>query len=725
MKPVILIVDPSLRDRAFFSASLESALLKRCADLVIIRASSSDLVSIDAAQPLALPAKSEDPLPKEFVWMPAGDHQISAYGPDGKAWVGKVTCDEAGAKAVQAQLAKVLASGRRVYLDENHEDAAATAWVTAFSWDPARGILVHVEWTTLGEQLLRGRVYHSFSPTFLISKQTGRVSGFPAGHAAGGLVNAPAFGAAMPALIAARLAGADPSATSASGGSPDNQSKNTMNKDLLLQILAALAVQVPADANEEQLTTLFAKHKDQLIAAAKGNAELQTKLTQFETVQAKAKADADELVQLRAKDVQRRKDDAKKAVDAAVARGALPPKDEQIQAKWLGLIEADPSHAQLLAALPDNPALARVTEPGVGTVQVSAKLLEHLRGYAAEKDAKKAGAIYARHIDPEIIKLGNEVLAIMAANSLGTTATAIVTQRWLSLLKFRFPWLKQITTDFSAEGANKGQQIITRLRGVPVVNDYDDTTGYGTKSDASASDVAITINKHKFCAVEFTANELGSTSRDLFGEQSEPQLYALGYQFVSDILALVVEGANAFGTAGSQATNIANAAAFNAGVLDTVAAALQGRKVPPMGRFALLDGTLWPALRGDTRLVYLAGFQDRSIIENYDTMPPVSGFSLYNAPFLPNPVVNTNKAMHGFCGTSESLAAATRLPADYTQVLPGASNGVVRTITEPDSQLSVMLVQYVNHDLGRAVSRVALMYGGAIGNKLTGQIISY
>ncbi len=123
--------------------------------------------------------------------------------------------------------------------------------------------------------------------------------------------------------------------------------------------------------------------------------------------------------------------------------------------------------------------------------------------------------------------------------------------------------------------------------------------------------------------------------------------------------------------------------------------------------------------------MYLAGFQDRSIVEQYDTMPPVSGFQLFNTPFLPNPTVNTSKAMHGFCGTLDSLALATRLPADYTQALPGAANGVARTITEPDSGLSVMLVQYVNHDLGSAISRVSLMYGAAIGNKLTGQLIAY
>jgi hypothetical protein len=260
---------------------------------------------------------------------------------------------------------------------------------------------------------------------------------------------------------------------------------------------------------------------------------------------------------------------------------------------------------------------------------------------------------------------------------------------------------------------------------VPTVNDYDATTGYATRSDATTSDVNITIDKHKFCAIEFTATSLGSTGRDLFGEQAEPQLYALGYQFVTDVLAKLVEGAAAFGTAGSQTTTIANAAAFNLATLDTVAGVLDGRKVTPMGRFALLDNVLWPQIRGDTRLVYLAGFQDRKIIEEYDTMGRVSGFQPYNAPFLPHPTVNTDKTAHGFCGTSESLAVAARVPTDYTSVLPGASNGNVTTVTEPDSKLSMALVQYVNHDLGSAIQRVALMYGSAVGNKLTGQFIAY
>lgn len=699
--------------KTYFAHGLTAALF--ATEFAFIRASSSDAIAVLAAAQV-IPLGDTSPghaLPTKFVWMPVGEHQISAFAADGTPWQGKVICDEAGAQAVSATLARILAAGHRVPLDKDHKDEEATAWVLGFSWDPAQGIMVQVEWTSLGEQLLRGKVYHSFSPAFLLNRKTSRVSGFPGGgHAAGSLVNAPAFGSAMPSLIAARLAGFESTNKPASGGSPDNQNK-AMNK-LLIQILAALSVEVPANATEDQLVALVTKHVDKLPTAGAEGIALKAQLA--------------ELTTLKAADTARRKADAKTAVDTAVARGAIPPKDDAIQAKWLGLIEANPDHAALLAAMPDNPALTRVTQPGQGgttEIQVEAKLLENLKAYAAEKDHMKAGVIYARHIDPTIAKQGNDVLRVMAANSLGSSATAIILQRNLSLLKFRFPFLKAITTDFSDAGAKFGQAVTTRLRSVPTVRDYHATTGYTTRSDATTADVSITIDKHKYAAIEFNATELGSTNRDLFGEQSEPQLYALGYQLVSDLLAIIAEGAAAFGTAGSQATNIANAAAFATTTLDAVAAALDLRKVSPIDRFALLDSTLWPTLRADTRLVYLAGFQDRSIIENYDTMPRVSGFQPYNAPFLPNPVVNTDKAAHGFAGGPDALALAARLPNDYTTVLPGASAGNVRVITEPDSKLSMMLVQYVNHDIGSAISRVALMYGAAIGNKLNGQLISY
>lgn len=665
---------------------------------------------------LEVPANTADPLPRKFVWMPAGEHEISANTADGQGWSGNVVCDEESARAVIDSFNKIKMAGGRVYLDRNHDCGEATAWVKSFDWQPGVGIICEVEWTPLGEQLLREKRFYSFSPEFILNKKTSKVSRL-SGQSAGGLVNSPAFGAAMPALIAARKS--DATSNTAPGGLPEQPSAM---KDKLIKLLAKLKIQAPADATEEQLVALLEQHAPavQVTASAATDTEVANLRNELATIRASAA-----------------KEKAEVAVQAAVSRGALAD-DKAVREKWVKACAENPASIELLASLPATvkPAASAVATDAA-QVQAAAKkegdalditvdegLKESLKLYAAEKDSKRRGVIYARKIDAAVGKFRNDVLRVMAANSLGSLAGNIIVQRYLSLLKFQFPFLKNITTDFSDVGANFNQTIVTRLRGVPSVSDFTPGTGY-TRQNASATDVSITINKHKGAEIGFNVNELASTNRDLFGEQAEPQLYALGAQLVSDLLALIAEGAGAFGTAGSQATNIANAAAMSIGTLDTVSGALSDRKVSQMGRFALLDTSLFVPLRGDNRLVYLAGFQDRSIIEQMK-VPNISGFDIHYAPYFPTGVaVNTDKVLHGFCGTSESLALATRVPNDYTQALPGAGYGNVSTITDPDTGISVALVQYVDHKLAETVQRVALMYGMSIGNKLTGQLISY
>ncbi len=659
-----------------------------------LNASAEDLLGIAATQVIAMPAKAEDPLPSEIVWMPKGQHEISAYTMSGKPVQATVLCDEAGAQSIQASFAEVIAAGRRVYLDKDHQDGEATAWVTGFRWDPDQGIMAKVEWTSLGEQLLRGKVYYSFSPVFFTNKKTNRVSKLMFGHAAGSLVNAPAFGAAMPALIAARLAGAE-STNPAPGGPRDINPQNPVMKELLIKILAALAVSAPADASEDQLVALATKHIDKLPSAgAEGEA---------------LKAQLAELQALKAKDADRRKADAKAAVDAAVARGAIPPKDEAIQAKWREMIEAEPKHAELLSALPGNPALERVTQPGQGVIIAKDNLVETLKAYAAKKSPDERGAIYARDISPVIAKPGFLLGPILALNSLGAVAGELVLQRSLSLLKVSFPWLPRISTDFSAVGAKKGQQITTRLRAVPVAQSYVPGVGY-PRQYAAITDVPVTISEHKGVEIAFNADELASTARDLFGEQTEGCHYAIGKALVDTILALLtVEN---FPYESVEAT-----ADVDADTMDTLSAALTGRGVPGAGRIGLLSSAVYRKLGKDTSIVQLAAFQRPQIITDENALPPIKGIQPFEVVGLP-----ATESLTGFSGTADSLALATRVPNDYSAAMPDvAGNGTVQIVTNPDTGISAMLVRYVDHKAAEAAWRVALMWGAAKGNPACGQ----
>jgi hypothetical protein len=146
---------------------------------------------------------ADRPIPTKFCWAPKGSHEISAGTADGGVWSGTVIVDQLGAIAVQLKFLQLKVQGCRSFIDFFHRDAEAAAWILGFSWDPEIGIMVEVEWTSAGEIAVRDGLFVSFSPAFLIDNETGRIAGIPTLAAAGGLVNTPAFGAAMPALLSA------------------------------------------------------------------------------------------------------------------------------------------------------------------------------------------------------------------------------------------------------------------------------------------------------------------------------------------------------------------------------------------------------------------------------------------------------------------------------------------------------------------------------------------
>jgi hypothetical protein len=138
---------------------------------------------------------------------------------------------------------------------------------------------------------------------------------------------------------------------------------------------------------------------------------------------------------------------------------------------------------------------------------------------------------------------------------------------------------------------------------------------------------------------------------------------------------------------------------------------------------------LWPAAFGnlekDTTVINLATNVPRPEIITTGITPQsgfsvsIESFDIYAAPNMPS----NNANLVGFAGSKSALCIATRTPNDYTTVLPGASFGNVQMVTDPDIGITVMQVQYVNHTLGTATSRIALMYGTAPGQTAAGQLI--
>lgn len=604
-------------------------------------------------------------VPSSIMWMPAGTHAISAYQ-DGKRVDVEVTVDESTAQVMQAAYEREVATGHKPLIDFDHEHKAAAAWVLGYRWVPGRGVYCDVEWSEQGRAAVAGRTHRAFSPEFFADK-SGRVVDAPKYH--GGLVNDPAFTAISP--LWARRA-------------PATQHDTMENK----------TIQAGQQAAENAGELAVIQDAAPAIQAAKAeNEALKAQLAERDAA----------LKAVRTKE-------ADTAVKAAIARGVLPPKDEKAHEKWRGLIIADPGNADLLAGLGANPALQ-----GGAVVQASAfqgleardGTVEVLRAFQAKSSPKERSSIYAREISPLLSK-GVRLGPILAANSLGTLSGELVTQRALSLLKLSFPMLSAISTDFSDAPIAYGQTVKTRLRAVPAVTDYNAVTGYAT-SDAATTDVPVVINNHKAVQIGFNANELASTDRDLFGEQAEGAHYALGKALVDALYALILAANYTNATTKALAT-------FSRTDMTAMAKAMYNRAVPAAGRFVLLNPDYYEKLQSDPTIVNLAAYQMPEVITQYK-LPPVAGFQPYQAVNLPN-----TGNLTGFGGTPDVLALATRMPNDYTIALPGATGGgVVQTVTNEDTGISVMLVMFVDHKLGGAYWRIALQFGAAVGNGAAGQ----
>lgn len=268
--------------------------------------------------------------PGEIVYIPVGSSKINATvsGKPGEITV-NLPLDKGStiAAALQSALAKRLESTVRPRLAFDHSRTGpASGHPSAFSFDPARGIILAANWSNSGRAAIEGGDYGYFSPTFLIDDD-GFPSGLPDKGEIGSLVDEPAFRGI--GLIAA--ADTDPTT--------ENQPSNTMSK----LIFAALAISAAAENAESEAVTAIKKLQSDHSTVSAANSTLET-----ENATLKAKVEAAE-----AETKKTRKDRADTLVKAAVADGRILPKDEDKQTKFREKIEAGDTFAEeILSQLP-------------------------------------------------------------------------------------------------------------------------------------------------------------------------------------------------------------------------------------------------------------------------------------------------------------------------------------------------------------------------------------
>ena len=675
----------------------------------------------------------------EFMFMPAGVHQVNLTLNGSVPVTVQVGVDASGASALNQQLAALSAKGNRPFFDFNHNDDDASFWPSGFSWKdtPAPGIYAEGEWSRDGKDAIEGKAYRSFSAVFHVdnihAKPAKLVSQPRARLNMGGLVNDPAFKAISP--LWAKNA--------------DNQNQD---QKLMVQTLAELQAKI--SSLEGEIAGLKTKAGTDAAAAAQLSAK-ETELILFRE-RATHATDAAELGNLRTELKARNTAMANVAITAAVKRGAIPAQNLELQARYRTLIEADPSNAVLVETLAGNPAIEggfTTTSAAPHSLQAKEGPLRVLRAYA-ELTAKNTKAPVGT---PEKIDLARQMgrifltemrgnnkdfagLSLSAADNtdanLGTLTGTLVAQQCLELFKLQFGGIfGRITTDFSALPAQFLQTTVTRITTVPGVATYSvaadangRTLGWLPATNPIATDVPITLDEHVGVPIVFNSNILAETMRRLFDEFAPAASYALAKYFIEKLYKkftlanyaayAVVNGVKVPVAFASYKVALGNFARTS---LNAISQIMNPNEVPIHDRSVLLNSAYFGQLANDPSLVtFFSGQRAPGIITDNE-LPRLSTFTPIEAPNLAN-----GNATPNFVGMALQKAGAlvmSRLPTDYSTVLPGASYGSVTTITDPDSGLAVMLVQFVDHNMGTAQWRIQVMIGAAPGDSRAGLLI--
>ncbi|MHC1762916.1 MAG: phage protease [Verrucomicrobiia bacterium] len=610
--------------------------------------------------------------PAEIMVMPGGIHTAHVRRSDGKPVALTLQVDRNTAATLQQTLEAHRAAGpQKPWFDFDHDKQSAAGWPTQYLWrdTPAPGVYAKVEWSKPGAEAISGKAYRSFSPTFYVDDETAnpaRVIGAPLNM--GGLVNDPALDKILP--LWAKRADGDPS---------------TVN--MTPEELAKLQAQL------KQLET--------------ENAELKAKAASSETAAAIEAKDA-EITALNAKIVNldtelkaRRKAEAKAAVDTAVARGAIPPKDEALQAKWCGLIESDAANAELLAKMPGIRPDKPVTKPGNGDVALTREDIVHcLKGYLEAKTPRDKGLIYHKEINARLDK-GELIpfrdyqdrLPLDAANTLGTLVGNIISQRTLALVYSRRPMLRGIITDFSPEGARLNQNVYTRTVGLPTVQAFPT----GPATERGDTDYPVTLDTARQVQYTLTWDEYNATGRNLVAEHSEAMAIAIGNHLVDAIMALVTDDFTA--------ETVLAAGLVEFSTLAAIAKAMNVAGVPDMQRTGFVNSDVAESLTNDE--LVMENF-DNTNESAYGHWRNIKGFQdLWEYPALPANAIN----LIGFFANASALLLASRTILNPETIIGAGYPGRISIVTDPVTGLSVVSNQWVGQSDLAVNDRLIVMYG--------------
>jgi len=353
-----------------------------------------------------------------------------------------------------------------------------------------------------------------------------------------------------------------------------------------------------------------------------------------------------------------------------------------------------------------------------------------------------------------------------ANGALGVLNSALTLQWNLGHLENQLIMLDDICTDVSGTPVLYNQQARTRYIKVPGVQLKTATNAW---SGTAGNDVDVNVLMNNYAGVPISVNNaiINSTARQLMNEQKQPQLYGLAEYILYTLIKTAIDGSTRFDNTGiasaiQKAASAFSDPTFGPGYFNVAGATLKtfvsdlpaaqdlskfpgGDEAPGAAdllRWAWVHTSLYASIAGDSSFQLNQSIQgirqqpDQNLIRtgrfselgnnkfrksqlmvdnNSTTGTGADGGA--NAMFVTPGAYGEAKVV-GLAGTRSGLLFVSRVPLDYTKVMPEIpSTAAIELFTTPKLGIPFMIVKYLDHAYETANMRAQLMWGSAVGDE--------
>lgn len=290
------------------------------------------------------------------------------------------------------------------------------------------------------------------------------------------------------------------------------------------------------------------------------------------------------------------------------------------------------------------------------------------------------------------------------ANSLGTLSSDLILQESLDNPFKDIPWLKDISTDFSAKPILFGQTVLTRIQGVSSVQPFG-----SAPTAVDDLDVPVTLNGDNQVFENFTSEQLNSTNRNLIQERAEPISNAIGTYLAGQVAALVTPA-----NYPNEAVVDANPATYNSLVL--LRKVMKKRGIPGP-YFMIPNSDIYAQFLEDLRLIanYISAGNSEAV--SGGVLGAKAGFrNIQEYPDLPG----ANNLL-GVALSRGALVLVVRPPENPEKVFGGGvtfPGGRISYVTNVRTGFTIAAAEFINQADWSANVQMRFFSGQAVGNPI-------